>query len=272
MKKLISLALVLILASSLFACAKKDDHTEDLETLTHGKLTIGTGEPAWEPWVINDAPESGEGFEAALAYAVAEQLGFAKEDVVWVRTQFEEAIAPGAKNFDFNLQQYSVTEERRAAVDFSTPYYKEPLAVIVRADGAFAGATSVADLKDALFGAASGDIAISYTTDVIKPTREVQVFNSLADVAQQLNNKQIDAFIAGVTTADYNVNFELDNGVIVGILDGSESVSDGLALVLDKDSPLTEAVSAAVDALLADGTVDELRAKWLGQYDLPVLK
>jgi len=274
MKKIIALVLASLLALSLFSCAKKDDNsgTDELQTITKGKLTIATGDPAWEPWVIDDNPESGEGFEAALAYAIAEKLGFAKEDVVWVRTQFEEAIQPGEKNFDFNIQQYSVTEERKAVVDFSSVYYKEPLAVIVSASGPYANAESVADLAGALFGAASGDIAVEYTREHIQPTQDVQVFNTLADVAQAFNNGQIDAFIAGVTTADYNVNFELDDAKIVGTLAGSDSVTDGLAALLDKDSPLTAKVSAAIDALIADGTIDALKSQWLGQYDVPELK
>ena len=114
-----------------------------LATLTPGKLTIGTGLPAYEPWVVGDAPESGEGFEAAVAYAVAEQLGFAAEDVVWVRTTFDEAIAPGAKNFDFNLQQYSITDERKAAVDFSSPYYETTQTIITVEGSKAAGATTI---------------------------------------------------------------------------------------------------------------------------------
>ncbi|MDR1598563.1 MAG: transporter substrate-binding domain-containing protein [Oscillospiraceae bacterium] len=269
MKKLFAILLALALSAS---CAAALADTAALPTLTPGKLTIGTGEPAWEPWVLDDAPESGEGFEAALAYAVAERLGFAKEDVAWVRAQFEEAIQPGPKGFDFNLQQYSVTEERKVAVDFSTVYYKEPLAVVVKADGPFASAASVADLKEAVFGAASGDIAVTFTRDNINPTKQVQVFNDLAAVAQALNAGQIDAMVAGVTTADYLTYDQVENGIVVGILAGSEDVTDGLALVLDKDSPLTAAVSEAVDSLLADGTIDALKALWLGQYDVPVLE
>ncbi|MDR0397052.1 MAG: ABC transporter substrate-binding protein, partial [Oscillospiraceae bacterium] len=269
MKKLIAALLALTLTT---LCAAAFASGGELPTLTAGKLTIGTGQPAWEPWVLNDDPESGEGFESALAYAVAERLGFAKEDVVWVRTQFEEAIQPGPKSFDFNLQQYSVTQERKVAVDFSTVYYKEPLAVVVKADGPFTQAASIADLKDAVFGAASGDIAVSFTQDNIQPAQPVQVFNDLAAVAQALNAGQIDAMVAGVTTADYLTFDQVENGMVLGILAGSEDVTDGLALVLDKDSPMTAAVSEAVDSLLADGSIDALKAQWLGQYDVPVLE
>jgi polar amino acid transport system substrate-binding protein len=118
-------------------------------SVTDGKITIGTGEPAYYPWVIDDAPESGEGFEAAIAYAVAEQLGFSADDVVWVRTTFDEAIAPGPKDFDFNLQQFSISAERAEAVDFSSPYYETTQAVITTESSPAAGATSIADLQGA---------------------------------------------------------------------------------------------------------------------------
>jgi polar amino acid transport system substrate-binding protein len=246
-----------------------------LETLTPGKLTIATGNPAWAPWVLNDDPESGEGFEAAVAYAVAGQLGFAKEDVVWVRTDFDAAVQPGPKDFDFNLQQYSVTAERKEIVDFSSPYYKEPLVVVAKQDNEFAGATSIADLKGALFGAASGDIAIQFTTDAIAPDQEVQIYNNLSDVFAALNSGQIDAALVGLLTGDYVINIEgeqVENGTIIGKVAGSEDATEGLGLLLPKDSPLTAAVTKAIDTLRSNGTLDELSSKWLSQYDIPELK
>jgi polar amino acid transport system substrate-binding protein len=245
--------------------------TEDgkLQTLTEGKLTIATGEPAWEPWVINDAPETGEGFEAAVAYAVAEKLGFSKENVVWVRTSFEEAIQPGPKNFDFNLQQYSITDERKQVVDFSSAYYKEPRVVITSKDNNFAGATSISELKDALFGAASGDISVEYTKTAIQPNNEVAVFNDLVAVLQALNAGQIDATVTGVAEGDYIVSSgQVENGVILGKIPGSEEATGGLGLLLEKDSPLTAPVTAAVDALVADGTIGKLAEQYLQQYNV----
>ena len=148
------------IALSLAACSPSTSTStgDDASSgyVTDGKLTIGTGEPAYYPWVIDDKPESGEGFEAAIAYAVAEQLGFAKDDVVWVRTTFDEAIAPGPKNFDFNLQQYSITDERKQNVDFSSPYYETTQVVITTETSKAAGAKSIADLKDFLIGAQTG--------------------------------------------------------------------------------------------------------------------
>ena len=115
-------------------------------TLKDGVLTIGTGSPAYSPWVENDAPESGEGFEAAVAYAVAETMGFSKENVTWVRTTFDEAIQPGAKNFDFNLQQYSITDERKQTVTFSDPYYTTNQAIVAYTDSPVASMTTLAEI------------------------------------------------------------------------------------------------------------------------------
>ena len=244
----------------------------ELQTLTAGKLTIGTGNPAYEPWVVGDKPESGEGYEAAVAYAVADKLGYAESDVVWVRTTFDEAIAPGAKNFDFNLQQYSITDERKANVDFSSPYYSTTQTVITIKGSKADGVTTVDGLKGLLIGAASGTTSFTAIEDVIKPTSGAQAFNSNDDAKAALQAGQIDALVVDLPTALYLTAVELDGGKIVGQLDGS-AAGDQFGLVLDKGSPLTEAVSAAVDALQADGTLAALQKQWLADYaGAPVLK
>ncbi|MDR1851608.1 MAG: transporter substrate-binding domain-containing protein [Propionibacteriaceae bacterium] len=241
-----------------------------LQTLTPGKLTVATGLPAYEPWVMNDDPESGEGYEAALAYAIAEKLGFAKEDVVWTRTSFEEAIQPGPKNFDLNLQQYSILDDRRQVVDLSVPYYKEPFAVVAPKSNKFASAKTVKELRDAKFGAASGDISYDVTQETFEPAQEVASFNDLAAVTQAMNSGQIDALVVGITTADYMVSAgEVEDGVVVGIIAGSEDRTQGMGALLEKDSPLTAAVDEAITAFTNDGTLESLQKKWLGQYDYP---
>ncbi|CAB4632756.1 unannotated protein [freshwater metagenome] len=245
---------------------------EALQTITAGKLTIGTGLPAYEPWVVGDAPESGEGFEAAVAYAVAEQLGFAPEDVVWVRTTFDEAIQPGVKNFDFNLQQYSITEERKASVDFSSPYYETTQTVITVKGSKADGATSIADLKDLVIGAATGTTSFTAIEEIIQPTAGASAFNSNDDAKAALAAGQIDALVVDLPTALYLTAVEIDGGTIVGQISGAAS-GDQFGLVLDKDSPLTAAVTAAVDALREDGTLAALEAEWLADYaGAPVLQ
>jgi polar amino acid transport system substrate-binding protein len=241
--------------------------------ITEGKITVGTGEPAYYPYVIDDAPESGEGFEAAVAYAVAEKLGFAAEDVVWVRTTFDAAIAPGAKDFDFNLQQYSITEERKANVDFSSSYYSAPQAVITVEGSKAAGVTDIAGLKGLLVGAASGTTSFTVIEDVISPTAGAQAFNSNDDAVLALTSGQIDALVVDLPTAFYLTGAELDNGLLLGQLPPAAGVSDEWGFVLPKGSKLTAAVTKALDELKADGTLDAIIEKWLGaDAGAPLLK
>jgi polar amino acid transport system substrate-binding protein len=274
-KSALAIATSAALAFTLSGCAPTaapEVAPDELQTITAGKLTIGTGLPAYEPWVVGDAPESGEGFEAAVAYAVAAELGFAPEDVVWVRTTFDEAIAPGAKNFDFNLQQYSITDERKEAVDFSSPYYSTAQTVITVAGSKAAEAASLADLKGLLIGAATGTTSFAAIETVIAPTAGAQAFNSNDDAKAALANGQVDAIVVDLPTAFYLTAVELDGGIILGQLAGAEA-GDTFGLVLDKGSPLTAAVSAAVDALRANGKLAELETTWLADFaGAPVLK
>lgn len=274
-KVALALATSAALAFTLSGCAPAatpEASSTELQTITPGKLTIGTGLPAYEPWVVGDAPESGEGFEAAVAYAVAAELGFAPEDVVWVRTTFDEAIAPGPKNFDFNLQQYSITDERKEAVDFSSPYYETAQTVITVAGSAAAEAKSLADLKGLVIGAATGTTSFAAIEDIIQPTAGAKAFNSNDDAKAALAAGQVDAIVVDLPTAFYLTAVELDGGIILGQLAGA-AAGDSFGLVLDKGSPLTAAVSAAVDALRASGKLAELEATWLAGYaGAPVLK
>jgi polar amino acid transport system substrate-binding protein len=274
-KAALAIATAAALAFTLSGCAPAatpEAAPDELQTITAGKLTIGTGLPAYEPWVVGDAPESGEGFEAAVAYAIAAELGFAAEDVVWVRTTFDEAIAPGAKNIDFNLQQYSITDERKANVDFSSPYYSTAQTVITIAGSAAANAKSLADLKGLLVGAQTGTTSLKAIEDIIMPTAGAQVFNSNDDAKAALANGQVDAIVVDLPTAFYLTAVELDGGIILGQLAGAEA-GDTFGLVLDKGSPLTAAVSAAVDALRANGKLAELETTWLADFaGAPVLK
>ena len=172
-------------------------------TVTPGKLTIATGKPGFSPWVENDAPESGKGFEAAVAYAVAKKMGFSNDQVVWTRTTFDEAIAPGPKAWDFNLQQYSITDERKKAVDFSSAYYTTAQAVLTYKGSPVENATSLAALKDAKIGVAIGTTSQGAATKLIAPTTAPSVFNSNDDAVQALKNKQVDALVLDLPTAIY---------------------------------------------------------------------
>ena len=242
-----------------------------LKTVTPGKLTIATGEPAYSPWVENNDPASGKGFEAAVAYAVAGKLGFANADVVWVRSTFDAAVAPGAKDWDFNLQQFSITEERRNAVDFSSPYYTTAQAVVTLKGSPVSGATTVAELKGALLGAQTGTTSHRMLTETVAPTTAPSVFNNSQDTVQALKGGQVDAIVVDLPTALYLVAAELDGGVVVGQF-ADTSGGDQFGLVLPKGSALTAAVTGAVDALRADVTLDSLTKTWLSEtVNVPVL-
>ena len=272
-------AVIIAAALTLSGCAKSDSATTDsaascakadLATVTSGKLTIATGEPAYYPWIIDDKPETGNGFEGAVAYAVAKQLGFTNDEVVWVRTTFDSAVTPGEKNFDFNLQQFSITAERQTAVDFSSPYYTAPQAIVSYKGSKIEGKTSLADLKSAKLGAAVGTTSLDAISTQIgsKP----QVFNDNAAGVSALKNKQIDGLVVDLPTAFYLSGVEVPNGLIVGQLPSTGS-GDQFGLLLSKGSKLTSCVSGAVDAITQDGTLATITDKWLAtDAGAPVLK
>jgi polar amino acid transport system substrate-binding protein len=277
-RKSLIFAVSLALAFGLTACSKTEStdvasascEKADLATVTSGKLTIATGEPAYYPWVIDDKPESGEGFEGAVAYAVAKQLGFNNDEVVWVRTTFDGAVTPGEKNFDFNLQQFSITADRSKVVDFSSPYYTAPQAIVSYKGSKIAGKTSIADLKNAKLGAAVGTTSLDAVENQIgvKP----QVFNDNAAGVTALKNGQIDGLVVDLPTAFYLSGVEVKDGLIVGQLP-STGAGDQFGLLLSKGSKLTPCVTGAVDAITADGTLAAITDKWLAtDAGAPVLK
>ncbi len=266
-----ALAGVALTALALTGCAGGTDAgaggdetpAADEGYLTPGKLTIATGEIAYEPYVVDDDPASGEGFEAAIAYAIADELGFAPEDVEWVRTSFEAAIAPGPKNFDFNIQQYTITDERKQAVDFSSPYYSASQAVVGINGGAADGVDSIDGLKDLTLGAMAGSTSAQTIEDVIEPNVAPLLYGSNEDAVAAFNAGQFDAFVIDLPTAYLATAIYIDDSFIVGELPAG-GVADEWGVVLGKDSPLTERVSAAIDTLRDNGTLAEITDEWLG--------
>ena len=244
-------------SASSAACAKGA-----LDTTTPGKLTIGTDNPAYEPWFSENKPSNGKGFESAVAYQVAERLGYPAQNVVWTQVTFSNAIAPGPKTFDFDINQFSITPERRKAVDFSSPYYLVRQTVITTKGSKIEGAKTLAELKDAKLGAQVGTTSYQAITDLIKPGGQPQVFNNNDDAKKALENKQVDGIVVDLPTAFYMTAAELDNGVIVGQLP-QIGVPEQFGLVLDLGSELTPCVSAAVDQLRQDGTLAVLEKTWL---------
>lgn len=278
--RLVSTGAALLAAAAISACAPQDEPPaattgsasaaacakDTLSTLTPGKLTVGTDDPSYPPWVVDNKPESGQGFESAVAYAVAKKLGFAESEVTWTRVTFNNAIAPGPKTFDFDVNQFSITEDRKKAVDFSSPYYDVRQAIITVKGSKTAGAKSIADLKNAKLGAQVGTTSYKAITEIVKPTVEPAVLNNNDDVKKQLENGTIDAAVVDLPTAFYITAAELNGGLIVGQLPQIEGTTpEQFGLVLDKGSKLTSCVSQAVDALRADGTLAALEKQWLAQ-------
>ena len=254
-----------------------DASSDDVTQLTHeaGKLTVATGNPAWTPWVMNDDPESGEGFEAALIYELADEMGFAKDDVVWVRTDFGEAFAPGDHDWDLNIQQVSINEDRQKAVDFSPAYFRTTQSIAVQKGNKYEKATSLEDFKDATLAVMVGSTAYDFVKDLIKGGSEdgIDVFDDNSAAAAAVTAGQADGIVTDTTEIVYMVESEqVANGVVVGQIPGSED-KYGLGITLAKDSPLTPYVTDAMYTLLEDGTVDGLVEKWLAAYttDIPML-
>lgn len=254
------------------ACGSGSSDQSAQDTVAADTLTVATGEPAYEPWVIDNKPESGKGYESALIYAIADKLGYSKKQVTWKRTTFDAAIAPGTKDWDLNIQQFSITDQRKKAVDFSPSYYNPTQSIVVRGDSKYASATSLNDFKGATIGAMVGTTSYDYAKQ--KLSSDVQTFNDNATLAQALDADQIDALVMD-TPAAVNVvtSSQVKNGKVVGQIPGSED-KQGMGIVLPKDSPLTSKVSKALNELKKDGTLEKLQNTWLKAYttDIPTLK
>ena len=283
----IALSLLAVSALGLAACGGSDSASDTTapaaaegngagnectagKTLAEGKLTIATGNPAYGPWVENDKPESKEGFEAAVAYAVAGALGFSDENVTWVRTGFDEAIQPGAKNFDFNLQQYTITEERKKTVSFSDPYYVTNQAIVGLADSAAAGAKSIADLKGVKFGAQASTTSLDFINEVLKPDTEPYVYEDNAGAKAALEAKQIDAIVVDLPTAFYIAAVEIEGASVNGQFPATSG--DEFGLLFDLDNPLVTCVNEALATIKGDGTLDGIVQTWLAdKTNAPVI-
>jgi polar amino acid transport system substrate-binding protein len=244
-----------------------------LATKTSGKLAIATDEPAYEPWFEDDKPANGKGFESAVAYAVAGRLGYGKSAVVWQRVPFNKAFAPGEKTFDFDINQVSISAERKKAVDFSSGYYDVRQAVIALKDGKAARATSIADLKGLKLGAQVGTTSLDYISDVVKPSQQAAAYSKNDEAVSALRNGQVDAIVTDLPTAFYVTSAQVTDAKVVGQFENQGGAPEQFGLVLDKGSGLTPCVTAAVDALRKDGTLAKLEKQWLSDaVDAPVLK
>ncbi|MEN3357492.1 MAG: polar amino acid transport system substrate-binding protein [Mycobacteriales bacterium] len=240
------------------ACA-----TSSLHLITSGTLTIGTDKPAYEPWFSDNDPTNGKGFESAVAYAVADKLGFAKSEVKWVTVPFNSSYAPGKKAFDFDINQISITDDRKKAVDFSAGYYTVSQAVVALKSATIAGAKTVADLAGAKLGAQVGTTSLDAIKDVIKPSRQPAVFNDTNDAKSQLQNKVIDGIVVDLPTAFFLTAAEIDNSTIVGQLPAGGGTPEQFGLLFEKGNPLVGCVNAAIDALRTSGALAKITDQYL---------
>lgn len=234
----------------------------NLSLLTPGTFTVATDNPAYEPWFSDNNPSNGKGYESAVAYAVADRLGFQRSEVKWVTASFNSVVTPGRKNFDVDINQVSISEERKKAVDFSSGYYDVAQSVISYTGSKIANATSLAELKGAKLGAQVGTTSYRTITDTIKPSAKPAVYDTNDLAVQALKNKQIDGIVVDLPTGFYMSAAQLDNGKIVGQI-SSGSSPEQFGFVLSKGSMLTACVSKAVDDLRGEGALARLQEQWL---------
>jgi polar amino acid transport system substrate-binding protein len=245
----------------------------DLPLKEEGQLTVATGDPVFPPWIANDDPTGNEGFESELVYLIADQLGFAEEDVVWTSTGFDEAIAPGDKDFDFNIQQYGITADRDEVVDFSDGYYTVQQAIVAAPDADIADATSLADLQDAKLGAAVGSTSLDYIDEYIQPDEEAAVFDDNAAAKSAFDAGQVDGLVFDLPTAFYITAAEIPDASIVGILPTpADSEPEQLGMLFEDGSELIPCINQALAAVEESGDLAALQEEWLANGgDTPTL-
>jgi polar amino acid transport system substrate-binding protein len=299
MRRLLLLLLVAALAAFAAGCGGDDEEAapatgdtatesvdpcakESLETISPGTLTIGTDNPAFPPWFGGEPageweisnPASGEGFESAVAFAVAEKLGFAEAEVEWVVVPFNNSFRPGEKDFDFDINQISVTDERDQAVDFSDSYYDVNQALVAVNGTPIASATAVADLQQYQLGAQVGTTSFAYVQDNIQPSQEPRVYDTSSDVVAAINAGQIDGIVVDLPTAFFLVGSgEVENGKVVGQFPSAGGEQEHFGMLFEEGSPLRDCVNDALAELRDDGTLEQIQQEWLSENTgAPVLE
>jgi polar amino acid transport system substrate-binding protein len=243
------------------------------KTMTDGTLTVATDSPAYEPWFKNNDPSNGKGYESAVAYAVAKQMGFDPSSVTWVKEPFNKSYAPGEKNFDFDINQISITPERAKVVDFSDGYYTASQGLITLKDSPVAKATTVDELKKYKLGAQTGTTSLTAIRQDIQPTTAPLVFQNTNVAKQALLNGQVDAIVADLPTAFYITAVEIPQSTIVGQFQQQSGTPEQFGMLFGKGNDLVGCVNQALATLKSDGTLDSLEQKWLSQtVNVPVLQ
>ncbi len=251
----------------------------DLNLVNSGQLTVGTDNPAYPPWFggkekapwkVSD-PRSGEGFESAVAYADAKQLGFTKDEDNWIRVAFNTSYAPGPKKFDFDINEISFTPARAKVVAFSNSYYDVNQAIVAKNGTKIANAKSIADLKPYKLGAQIGTTSYQYIKDTIKPSKQASVFDTNDAAVASLKNGQIDALVVDLPTAFYVTAAQVPNSKILGQFEST--TGEHFGMVFEKGNSLVKCVNDALATLKSDGTLKQIQDKWLAKVGgAPVLK
>jgi polar amino acid transport system substrate-binding protein len=274
LQKKLALALFLPVLLLAAGCGSSDDDSNtaataasckpgQLPTTQDGVLTIATDQPAYPPYFEDNDPTNGEGFESAVAYAIADQLGYPRAKVKWTVEPFNSSYAPGPKDFDFDVNQISISPVREKAVDFSSPYYTANQAIVALKGSDAAGAKSLADLQDTQIGVQVGTTSLDAVEAEIEPSDQPEVFNNSGDVVTALKNEQIDAVVVDLPTALYLTAVQVPSATVVGQF--SAPGGDQWGALLEKDSPLTPCVSEAVDELRESGELQRLETRWMSQ-------
>jgi polar amino acid transport system substrate-binding protein len=230
---------------------------------TAGKLTVATDNPVYPPWFVHNTPTNGKGYESAVAYAIAKQLGFSKSDVTWVKEPFDSSFAPGTKAWDFDINEVSFTPQRAQAVTFSNSYYPVQQAIVARKGTPIVTKHSPAQLKNYLYGDQIGSTGLAFITTKIQPTKQPKVFDTLAQAAAALEAGRIDALITDTPTAQFMASAQLKHAVLVAQF---PTVGEHYGLVFSKDNPLVTCVNKAIGDLQANGTLSSLQRKYLSIF------
>jgi polar amino acid transport system substrate-binding protein len=270
-------ALIAITALVLAACATEggSDGTaascakEDLTLVQEGVLTIGTDDPSFPPWFDFDGgPSTGTGFESAVAYAVAEELGFTAEEVVWVVVPFNNSYTPGEKDFDFDINQISITAERDEAVDFSDGYYTANQALLGFADSDIAAATTIEELRGFRLGAQVGTTSLDFINEVIQPETEPLVYDTNADAKAAFDAGQLDGLILDLPTAFYVSAVEIEGSAVIAQFPTGEEGGEQFGMLFEEGNPLRDCVNEA----LANVDLEALQQEWLSDVvEAPVI-
>jgi polar amino acid transport system substrate-binding protein len=243
------------------------------KTMKSGTLTIATDSPAYDPWFRHNDPANGQGFESAVAYAVAKQLGFTHSSVTWVKEPFNKSYAPGDKNFDFDINQISINAARAQAVTFSNGYYTAAQALIALKDSPVAKASSIADLKQYKLGAQTGTTSLTAIRQDVQPSQQPLVFQNTNVAKQALLNHQVDAIVADLPTAFYITAVQIPQSTIVGQFEQQSGTPEQFGMLFQKDNPLVACVNQALATIKSDGTLTGIQQKWLSQtVNVPVLQ